>query len=183
MRRKFSAVQEHCPPENHSPFATRYSPFAAVLALTGGSCSRTTENWTNSAAQESSPPVSFPHDRNFSARQSRALQKNHLLLATRYSLLAVVSTRQEPRPLIFLVPRPTLLVPLKVSTHALCHQLRAKAHSMDCFSAIINYGLKPLAWSVSFNRQLSLKPAAWIGTNRGFWSTLLAGWRLETLNG
>jgi hypothetical protein len=26
---------------------------------------------------------------------------------------------------------------------------------MDCFSAIINYGLKPLAWSVSFNRQLA----------------------------
>jgi len=110
-------------------------------------------------------------------------EKNHLLLATRYSLLAVVLAQQEPRPPIFLVPRTTPLVPLKVSTYALRHQLRAKAHSMDCFSAIINYGLKPLAWSVSFNRQLSLKPAAWIGTNRGFWSTLLAGWRLETLDG
>jgi hypothetical protein len=44
VKQIFSAVQEHCPPENHSPFATRYSPFAAVLALTGGSCSRTTEN-------------------------------------------------------------------------------------------------------------------------------------------
>jgi hypothetical protein len=57
-------MQEHC----HTKLLTiRQSlPF---LALTGGSCSRTTKNWTNSAAQEISPPVSFQHDRNFSARQ------------------------------------------------------------------------------------------------------------------
>jgi len=30
VKQIFSAVQEHCPPENHSPFATRYSPFAVV---------------------------------------------------------------------------------------------------------------------------------------------------------
>jgi hypothetical protein len=39
--RIFSAVQEHCPPEK--PFAIRHSLLAAVSALTGGSCSRTTE--------------------------------------------------------------------------------------------------------------------------------------------
>jgi hypothetical protein len=79
--------------KNHSLLATRRSPFAIVLALTGGSCSSTTEI--------------------FSARQSRALQKNHSLLATRYSLLAAVSARQEPRlPNSFRpsspVPRPVL---------------------------------------------------------------------------
>ena len=49
----------------------------------------------------------------FSARQSRALQKNHSPLATRYSLLAAVSARQEHRPPNSfrhpsLVPRPVL---------------------------------------------------------------------------
>jgi len=33
MRRKFSAVREHCPPEI---LTTRYSLFAAVLAEVGG---------------------------------------------------------------------------------------------------------------------------------------------------
>jgi hypothetical protein len=56
--------------KNHSLLATRRSPFAIVLALTGGSCSSTTEI--------------------FSARQSRALQKNHSLLATRRSPFAIV---------------------------------------------------------------------------------------------
>jgi hypothetical protein len=65
--------------------------------------------------------------------------------AIRHLLLAAVLAQQEPRPPIFLVPRPTPLVPLKVSTYALRHQLRAKAHSMDCFSATINLWLEAVS--------------------------------------
>ena len=39
--------------------------------------------------------------------RSTALQKNHSPFAIRHWLLAVVSARQEPRPPIFPVPRPT----------------------------------------------------------------------------
>jgi len=53
----------------YSLFAIRYSPVAAIFGFNWRVVSCTTKNWTNSAAQESSPPVSFPQDRNFSARQ------------------------------------------------------------------------------------------------------------------
>jgi len=56
-----------------------------------------------------------------------------LPVATRHSPLAAVLARQEPRPPIFPVPRPTTLVPLKVGAHFLRHQLRVKTRSMDGF--------------------------------------------------
>jgi len=40
--------------------------------------------------------------------------------------------RQEPRPPIFPVPRPTTLFPLKVGAHFLRHQLRVETRGMDC---------------------------------------------------
>jgi hypothetical protein len=63
MCRKFSAVQEHCPPEKL--FATRHSLFAAVLAR-----------------QEPRPP-------NSSVFGWAGAQPSKLLFAIRYSLLAV----------------------------------------------------------------------------------------------
>jgi hypothetical protein len=73
-------MQEHC----HTKLLTiRQSlPF---LALTGGSCSRTTKNWTNSAAQEISPPVSFQHDRNFFGTAEAVPSRKTI----RYSPLAI----------------------------------------------------------------------------------------------
>jgi hypothetical protein len=51
---------------------------------------------------------------------STALQESHLPVANRYSL--PFSARQEPRPPIFLVPRPTTLVPSEVGAQVLRHQ-------------------------------------------------------------
>jgi len=57
-------------------------------------------------------------------------------LAVHYSLLAIryspsFSVRQEPRPPIFPVPRPTPLVQLKVGAQFFRHQLRTEVRSMD----------------------------------------------------
>jgi hypothetical protein len=62
--------------------------------------------------------------------RSTALQKNHSPFAIRHWLLSVVSARQDPRPPIFPVPRPTPLVPLKVGAQRSRHQLRTKVRSM-----------------------------------------------------
>jgi hypothetical protein len=87
----------------HSLLATRRSPFAIVLALTGGSCSSTTENGRSRALQKNHSLLATRRSpfaivlaltggscssttEIFSARQSRALQKNHSPLAIRYSL-------------------------------------------------------------------------------------------------
>jgi hypothetical protein len=52
--------------------------------------------------------------------RSTALQESHLPVANRYSL--PFSARQEPRPPIFLVPRPTTLVPSEVGAQVLRDQ-------------------------------------------------------------
>jgi hypothetical protein len=57
------------------------------LVLTGGSCSCTTEILEHSAAQESSPPVSFLHDRKISARREACPPD-----------CKIFSARQEPCP-------------------------------------------------------------------------------------
>jgi hypothetical protein len=73
----------------YSLFAIRYSPVAAIFGF----------NWR----------VVLQHDRIFSARQSRALQKNHSLLAIRYSLPFRLG-RSLAFP-IHSVPRPSSLAP------------------------------------------------------------------------
>jgi hypothetical protein len=84
---------------------------------------------------------------------STAIQ-NFSPFATRYSLLFYhsplaichspsFSARQEPRPPIFPVPRPTTLVLLKVGAQFLRHQLRTKVRSMICFWLHHQLGLMP----------------------------------------
>jgi len=53
MRREFSAVREHCPPEKL--FATRYSLLAAVLPV----ANRQSPFAVVRARQETRPPISF----------------------------------------------------------------------------------------------------------------------------
>ncbi len=103
--------------------------------------------------------VVFQHDRDFRRqRRSAALQSNKIFwqcrstalqnsspFATRYSPFAIRHSplfRQEPRPPFVPVPRPTTLVPLKVGTQYLRHQLRVKTRSMKFHVLLINYGLK-----------------------------------------
>jgi len=57
MRREFSAVREHCPPEKL--FATRYSPFAAVLPV----ANRQSPFAVVLARQEHHPPDLFTFGR------------------------------------------------------------------------------------------------------------------------
>jgi hypothetical protein len=77
MCRKFSAVQEHCPPEKL--LATRHSLFAAVSRLADLPISRLADNL---ARQEPRPP-------NSSVFGWAGAQPSKLLFAIRYSLLAV----------------------------------------------------------------------------------------------
>jgi hypothetical protein len=109
--------------KNHSLLAIRHSPFAIVLASTGGSCSSTTEFFFFSARQKPCPPekpfatryspftiryrfgfnwrVVLQHDRIFFGTAEAVPSRKTIRyspLAIRYSLLAAVLAWQEPRP-------------------------------------------------------------------------------------
>jgi hypothetical protein len=102
VKQIFSAVQEHCPPENHSPFATRYLPFAAVLALTGGSCSRTTENEFGCSGEQPSSLIPT-RPKFFGTAEPCSPEKTKTIcyspLAIRYSLpfyQSLIASRHSP---------------------------------------------------------------------------------------
>jgi len=107
VKQIFSAVQEHCPPENHSPFATRcrftsrYSLFAIRrrFGFNWRGVLPHDRNLNKFGCSEEQPSSLIPNDRNFSAQQSCALQKNHSPLAIRYSLpfyQSLIASRHSP---------------------------------------------------------------------------------------